>query len=313
MPPFITDNGPIREMRYISDGAVHDLFVVSGRGDAPGCSITQPDFDTEINSGNAVFRIPTPVFGLGLVQNTPDQNLIGDVDGLGDKRSAMGIAGHFNHSGNDGTITRFGWKAQNKSLLMFSGEAYNVETGVTNELFPNKREYDVSCQYNTLPEDTTDLTQGNANNSSSDITMFTKFMEMTAPPSPVTDDGGGLQAFNTVGCNLCHIQKHTTAPSGISGLSNVTYAPFSDFQVHAMGNLADQIPQGEAAGNEFRTAPLWGIGKRVFFLHDGRTTDLLAAIKAHLSDGSEAGQSIIQFNALSRDQQQAILNFLRSL
>ena len=67
----------------------------------------------------------------------------------------MGISGEFNRSGNDGTITRFGWKAQNKSLLIFAGEAYNVEQGVTNELFPNERETDPSCQYNATPEDST--------------------------------------------------------------------------------------------------------------------------------------------------------------
>jgi CxxC motif-containing protein (DUF1111 family) len=78
-------------------------------------------------------------------------------------------------------------------------------------------------------------------------------------------------------------------------------------------NLQDQIPQGYAAGNEFRTAPLWGGGQRVFFLHDGRTTDLLSAIVQHASPGSEANGSITRFLGLSKDQQQAILNFLRSL
>ena len=320
LPSFITDDGPVREMRYISDGAVHALFVITGRDDALGCSIAQPDFDTQIKNGNISLRIPTPIFGLGLVENTPDQNLMADVAALSDQRQAMGIGGHFNYSGNDRTITRFGWKAQNKSLLMFAGEAYNVETGVTNELFPNKRDYDATCQYNTLPEDGTDLTQAEASNSSSDVTLFAKFMQMTAPPRPAnaeTARGGqsdGLQAFNAAACNLCHIQSHTTAPSNIAGLSKVTYSPFSDFQVHAMGqNLADQIPQGYAAGNEFRTAPLWGIGQRVFFLHDGRTADLLDAIKEHASDGSEANGSVQKFLGLSKHQQQAILNFLRNL
>ena len=91
-----------------------------------------------MRKGNVSFRIPTPVFGLGLVENTPDQNLINDVAAIADKRSALGITGHFNYSGNDGTIARFGWKAQNKSLMIFAGEAYNVEMGVTNELFPQR-------------------------------------------------------------------------------------------------------------------------------------------------------------------------------
>jgi hypothetical protein len=115
-PKFINKNGPVREARFISDGGVHDLFVITGRRDAPGCSITQPDFDGEVAKGNVIFRIPTPVFGLGLVENTPDQNLINDVAAIANKRSVLGITGHFNYTGNDGTITRFGWKAQNKSL-----------------------------------------------------------------------------------------------------------------------------------------------------------------------------------------------------
>ena len=83
-----------------------------------------------------IFRIPTPLFGLGLVEATSDQALIDNLHATASARAALGIGGNFNTSGNDGTITRFGWKAQNKSLLIFSGEAYNVEMGVSNELFP---------------------------------------------------------------------------------------------------------------------------------------------------------------------------------
>ena len=94
----------------------------------------------------------------------------------------------------------------------------------------------------------------------------------------------------------------------------MTYTPYSDFQLHDMGQtLADGIAQGEASGSEFRTAPLWGIGQRIFFLHDGRTTDLLAAIKAHDSPQSEAHDVNSNFNELTGAQQQDILNFLRAL
>ena len=89
---------------------------------------------------------------------------------------------------------------------------------------------------------------------------------------------------------------------------------FSDYLVHDMGSaLADNVSQGNASGSEFRTAPLWGVGKRIFFLHDGRTSDLLQAIQQHSSSGSEANQVIANFNALTQQQQQDLLNFLRSL
>ena len=327
IPSFITATGPAREARFQSDGGVHDLFVITGRTDAPGCHIAQPDFS---DLGKISFRIPTPTFGLGLISNTPDATLEADAAALSEQRAALHIAGHFghergsleandfDHSANDGTITRFGWKAQNKSPTIFAGEAYNVEMGVTNELFPNEREADPNCQFNNLPEDfiNTDATQ--LTGVMSDVTAFGLFMTLLAAPTPAPDNSSiinGRQLFNSIGCAACHIPQHTTAPSSIAtGLNDVTYTPYSDFQLHDMGQtLADGIAQGEASGSEFRTAPLWGIGQRIFFLHDGRTADLIAAIKAHDSPQSEARDVISNFNALTGAQQQDILNFLRAL
>ena len=131
---IISNNGPIREVRFRSDGGVHALFTIMGRSDTPpGCNISQPDF-----AGHAcelVFRIPTPVFGAGLIEAIDDSTILA----LESAPKLFGIRGHANRNGNDGTISRFGWKAKNKSLVIFSGEAYNVEQGVTNELFPNER------------------------------------------------------------------------------------------------------------------------------------------------------------------------------
>jgi len=324
-PPFIALNGPVREVRFKSDGKVHDLFVITGRSDAPDCQIAQPDF-SDVN--NISFRIPTPVFGAGLISNIPDQSLIDNAAATGDLRRALHVGGHFqherngsdpfNHSGNDGTITRFGWKAQNKSPTIFAGEAYNVEMGVTNGLFPNKREDDPSCQFNPLPEDFADTgSTAQLSDAMSDVTAFGAFMTLLAAPTPAPDtpsSANGRQVFANIGCAACHIASQTTAPSIFSGLGRVTFFPYSDFQLHDMGNgLADDIPQGDATGSEFRTAPLWGIGQRIFFLHDGRTSDLLQAILAHKSAGSEASMVIDNFNALSTNQQQDLLNFLRGL
>ena len=88
---------------------------------------------------------------------------------------------------------------------------------------------------------------------------------------------------------------------------------YSDLALHKMGDLADGISQGVAAGDEFRSAPLWGLGQRVFFLHDGRTSDLVKAIEAHDSDGSDAKPVIELYEALSNKEKQDLLNFLRSL
>jgi CxxC motif-containing protein (DUF1111 family) len=118
-----------------------------------------------------------------------------------------------------------------------------------------------------------------------------------------------------IGCQACHISSQTTAQSSfVSAQSNVAFQPFSDFGVHNMGvGLADGVTQGNANGFQFRSAPLWGIGQRIFFLHDGRTNDLKVAIEQHASSGSEANQVIQNFNMLGTDDQQSLLNFLRSL
>jgi len=351
VPSFITANGPMREARFVSDGGVHGLYTIAGRSDAPGCALAQPDFASQLAAHNVIFRIPTPLFGLGLVENTPDSVLQANLFANQSAKTALGVAGSFNTSGNDGTIARFGWKAQNKSLLIFAGEAYNVEQGVSNEAFPNERSAVAGCVFNATPEDSTNLidalsasTTGTASEMASDIVNFAAFARILAPPAPVTataSQTNGQALFTSVGCALCHSPSLTTGASPYTGMSNVTYHPYSDFALHHMGsNLADGIVQGAASGDEFRTAPLWGLGQRLFFLHDGRTSDLLAAILAHATvpcnapppqggrpnpappasctSGasvivSEANKVIGQFNALSAFQQQDLLNFLRSL
>jgi CxxC motif-containing protein (DUF1111 family) len=335
IPPFITPSGPVREMRLkfsrnpdgslnrnTPDGGVHDLFSVTGRSDAGACVIGQPNFEQEVQSGNAVFRIPTPIFGEGLIENIDDATILANQAANPAEKARLGISGVPNRSGNDGTITRFGWKAQNKSLLMFAGEAYNVEDGVTNELFPTQRaepghSLPPGCRTNKAPEDTSNpgLTGPAVN---SDITAFATFMRMLAPPQPAPATPSTLRgsvAFTMAGCALCHTPSMKTAISAYDpALSNEQANLFSDLLVHNMGaGLADGVTQGGANGQEFRTAPLWGLGQRIFFLHDGRTSDLLQAIQEHASQGSEANGSIRLFDGLSASQQQDLLNFLRSL
>ncbi len=332
VPSFITANGPVREARFVQkpdgspDGGVHDLYTIAGRTDAQGCSLSQPAFAQQLAANNMIFRIPTPLFGLGLVENTPDSTLRANLAATRAARSQLGIGGRFNTSGNDGTITRFGWKAQNKSLLLFAGEAYNVEIGVSNELFPNERSAVPGCTYNATPEDSSNISNpfsanpnpyGTVSEMSSDIVNFAAFSRLSAPPTPASSTAStlrGAELFGSAGCALCHSTSLTTAASVFTGMGGVTYHPFSDFALHHMGSaLADGIIQGAAGPDEFRSAPLWGVGQRLFFLHDGRTSDLLQAILAHASAGSEANAVISKFQALSPSQKQDLLNFLRSL
>ena len=157
----------------------------------------------------------------------------------------------------------------------------------------------------------------------SDIIEFAMFMRLLAPPTPSTTAPGGAQSitngqhlFSQIGCALCHTPTMQTGPSAFTpSLSNANVNLFSDLLVHNMGsNLADGVSQGGAAGDEFRTAPLWGLGQRIFFLHDGRSTDLIDTINQHAGRGSEANGVVQLFqHRLTQQQQQDLLNFLRSL
>ena len=353
-PSFITQNGPVREARFPfffnangtanvnnPNGGVETIFTIAGRADlAAGktcAGLVQPGFAAAAAANNLIFRIPTPVFGSGLMANIDDSTLL--INQANQAGNAFGVAGTFNHNGNDGTISRFGWKAQNKSLMIFSGEAYNVEMGVSNELFTQDRPlpgedgngggggtgFAANC-LNTAgvgyPEDITHSGGTDASSSSSDVTLFAVFMQFLAPPTPSTTVPGGATSisrgrtlFSQVGCAVCHTPSLTTQPSQLTaGLSNATANLFSDLEVHHMGTgLADNVSQGGAGGDQFRSAPLWGLGQRIFFLHDGRTTNLVTVVNAHGSTGSEANASLNAAAALSLTDQQNLINFLRSL
>ena len=341
VPSFLTPDGPVREARFpfavnadgsigrVADGGVHALFTIAGRDDAGACNLPQTDFARMQQLNNIVFRIPTPVYGAGLIENIADATILANMAANGQLKQQLGIAGHTNNSGNDGSITRFGWKAQNKSLQIFSGEAYNVEMGVTNELFPNERANPpASCLLNPTPEDLTNFALSSTG-IPSDTIGFSDFMRFLAPPAPSAQGipgnppaqsiDNGRNVFGRVHCDVCHTPALQTATSiYTAALSNQNAQLYSDLLVHNMGSgLADQITQGAAGPADFRTAPLWGVGQRIFFLHDGRATPanggLLAAIRGHAGTGSEANAVVAAFNAQSNKDQQDLLNFLRSL
>jgi CxxC motif-containing protein (DUF1111 family) len=351
IPSFIAANGPVREARFPfffnangtantnnPNGGVETIFTVTGRSDAGSCNLQQPSFAAAAAANNLIFRIPTPTFGTGLMANIDDSTLL--INLAGNANNGLGIAGTFNHNGNDGTISRFGWKAQNKSLMIFSGEAYNVEMGISNELFTQDRPLPgedgnggsggqglpASCLNLAgigYPEDITHSGGTSASTVTSDVGLFNVFMQFLDQPTPSTTSPGGAASiargrslFSAIGCAVCHTPSLTTQPSNLTaGLGHATANLFSDLAIHHMGNvLNDNVSQGGAGGDQFRSAPLWGLGQRIFFLHDGRCSDLLCAIEAHESNGGEASNVEFIFdNNLTPSQQQDVLNFLRSL
>ena len=342
VPSFIKKDGPVREARFkfnpdgTADGEVHALFTIAGRNDAPGCGLQQPDFRTAVARQNVVFRIPTPLFGAGLIEAIDDDALLANMQAHSATKQSLGIRGRSNTtrrsnttgqpntSGNDGTVTRFGWKAQNKSLEIFSGEAYNVEQGITNDLFPQERDETRACYFNETPESRTNFDATDPLEVPSDVVRFAVFMRFLAPPTPAPDTDTivrGRKLFGDIGCAMCHTPTLHTGNAVVGALRDKDVNLYSDLALHNMGpGLADDVSQGNAGGDEFRTAPLWGLGKRIFFLHDGRTKDLLEAIQAHAGSGggqqyvpSEANQVVGQFNRLNEIDKQHVLNFLRAL
>jgi CxxC motif-containing protein (DUF1111 family) len=304
VPSFITRRGPIREVRFKTDSEVHALFVISGRRDTPTeatpCRIVQEDFEKELQRNNLSFRIPTPVFGAGMVEAIPDDAISANRTADANLKDRLGIHGQLSRV--NGHVGRFGWKAQHFSLEDFSGEAYNVEMGITNELSMDEREQDPDCQYGPLPLNS----PGPTGEQPSDVQLFAEFMRALPPPPKPNSNDPGSRIFDDVGCNLCHTPE----------LAGVQL--FSDLLVHDMGDgLADGITQGSVGPREFRSSPLWGLGQRLFFLHDGRTSDLGAAIQAHDNNGSdersEAHEVINNFRALNPSDQRALIDFLRSL
>jgi CxxC motif-containing protein (DUF1111 family) len=211
--------------------------------------------------------------------------------------------------------------------------------GVSNELFPQDRPLPEEEQASGLPSSCLNLTgTGYPEDTSNpaltpnaavldDVSAFANFMRFLAPPAtgPVVLNGSQVPAsaiaagsalFNSIGCATCHNPSPgTTQVSNFApALSNVQVNSFSDLEIHNMGTrLADNVSQGNAGGDQFRTAPLWGLGQRIFLLHDGRTTNVYNAIQFHRSNNSEATTVVNNFNKLTPAQQQQLLDFLRSL
>jgi CxxC motif-containing protein (DUF1111 family) len=211
-------------------------------------------------------------------------------------------------------VGRFGWKAQQASLLAFSGDAYRNEMGITNRLFPTEN----APNGNTAaiarfvrtggPDDTIDPLTGRG-----DIDRVAIYMRLLAPPPSRPGRSTavrGAQIFSAVACAACHVPVLVTGKNSIAALSEQRVELYSDLLLHDMGSLGDGIAQGAAQTTEMRTAPLWGLNARLAWLHDGRARTLDEAIRAH--DGEAAG-SRGAYVVLNPADRQALLDFLDTL
>jgi CxxC motif-containing protein (DUF1111 family) len=249
-------------------------------------------------------RQTTALFGMGLIEAIPDATILKGVrtkaiDGvLGKAAMVQDVA-----SGKT-MVGRFGWKAQQATLLAFAGDAYVNEMGITNRLFPTEKKLDKVKD----PEDQVNPATGKAG-----IDALADYMRMLAPPptqSTTASTVFGAKFFLDCGCTSCHTPSMTTGNSPITALNNVTVSLYSDLLLHDMGSLGDGIVQGAANAHEMKTPPLWGVRASAPYLHDGRAKTLDNAIQAH--DG-EAKSSRDKYLKLSSDQQKLLVEFLNSL
>jgi CxxC motif-containing protein (DUF1111 family) len=269
-------------------------------------------FHAEVVPGEATIvagRRTTPLFGLGLVNATDDSTFVNLA--LQESLLDPGAAGHVAYVTNVNTglrdVGKFGWKNQVPSLLVFSGDAYLNEMGITNPIFPDESCPQGDCselQFNPMP---------GLNDDGTAVRAFRDFMRVLAPPprGPITFEVLiGQVLFSAIGCDSCHTPTLTTGSNAIAALDHQTYHPYSDFLLHNMGSLGDGIKQGDATRREMRTAPLWGLRMITTFLHDGRATTLNDAIVAHDGQGKGARDRFLALSSLERSYLRA---FLKSL
>jgi CxxC motif-containing protein (DUF1111 family) len=289
------------------------------------------------------FRLSLSLLGDGFVEAVADQTLI-DLAAQQCKSSHRKICGQvlqvpIVEAPGQMSVGRFGWKDQHASLLSFAGDAYLNEMGITNRLQPD--EVTNLCNAHSEPNDTP------GSDGLSDIDHFARFVRATKAPArdsqlasgAVAKKGEGL--FDKIGCATCHVETLTTAPAGtkINGgtlmipaaLGSVTFHPWGDFLMHDVGTgdgilqatrehygkrvfqiMSDYLSKQdfESSRNKIRTAPLWGVRLRPRLMHDGASLTLRDAIQRHQGEAMHVSQ---KFEKLKREDQEAIIEFLKSL
>ena len=259
-------------------------------------------------------RQATPLFGLGLIEAVPD----GAILQYAECRKPDGITGRPaivpDVASGQQRVGRFGWKAQQATLLAFAADAYLNEVGITSRLFPqgNAPNGDTSLlavlDLVADPEDEVDPVSGNA-----DIDTFAAFMRFLAPPPqlPLSDSAdSGQTLFHQIGCATCHTPSLQTGTNSVAALDRKPVPLYSDLLLHDMGALGDGIAQADAGPREMRTAPLWGLRASAPYLHDGRAATAEEAIRGHDGEGRYPRERFLRLSPTQRQQLLDFLNFI---
>src|ERR1700758_5576138 len=343
--------GPDKRFRNPEIPIAHGTEVIAGRSlvndraICPNAAFPDKEIQERVPETEAIrtLRLSLNLLGDGFVEAVADQTLV-DLSKQQCKSSHGKVCGQILYvpiveaPGQMG-VGRFGWKDQHASLLSFAGDAYLNEMGITNRLQPT--EVTNICNTASEPNDTP------GTDGLSDIDHFARFIRATKAPARDAQLAAsataqkGLALFEKVGCMTCHVATLTTAPVGtkinggtftiLPALGSITFHPWGDFLMHDVGT-GDGILQAtrehyghrvfqtmasylakqdfESSRNKIRTAPLWGVRLRPRLMHDGTSLTLLEAVTRHRG---EAAHVIQQFEKLKRPDQDAIIEFLKSL
>jgi len=343
--------GPDGRFRNPEIPIAHGTEVISGRSlvndraICPNAAFPNTEIQERAPETETIrtFRLSLNLLGDGFVEAIADKTLI-DLAEQQCKSSHRKICGQvlqvpIVEAPGQMSVGRFGWKDQHASLLSFSGDAYLNEMGITNRLQPD--EVTKLCNAASEPNDTPGA------DGLSDIDHFARFIRATKAPARDSQLASGAVAkkgnalFDKIGCTTCHVETLTTAPTGtkINGgtftipvaLGSMTIHPYGDFLMHDIGTgdgilqatrehygnkvfqmMSDYLSKQdfESSRNKIRTAPLWGVRLRPRLMHDGASLTLRDAIHRHQGEASHVNQ---QFEKLKMDDQEAIIEFLKSL
>jgi CxxC motif-containing protein (DUF1111 family) len=260
-------------------------------------------------------RIPIPLFGAGLVEAIPDEEILALSDPA--DSNADGISGRaaliIDVATGQQRVGRFGWKSQHATLLAFGADAYRNEMGITNDLFRNEVGAGIDpealrlCDPAPDPEDAREPLTGLRG-----IDAFEAFMKFLAPPDrgPIGERAvRGETVFQSIGCASCHVPVLTTGRNSNPVFDRRSVALYSDLLLHDVGT-GDGIEQSSAAPNEIRTPALWGLRFRRPLLHDGSAANPEQAVLRH---GNEAAGAVERYRELATDEKAALQAFLDSL
>ncbi|MDE0767269.1 MAG: hypothetical protein OSB19_02665 [Opitutaceae bacterium] len=263
-------------------------------------------------------RVAPSVFGLGLLDAIPDEIILAQADP--NDQNGDGISGRPNWvkspSRGDRQLGKYGWKANKATIEDQTAGAFQGDLGITSALFPEENHSLTQVDALAFPSG------GSPELNARDLEDIVFYLKTLAPPaSRFKDDNAyenGRRLFVQSQCSSCHTPEFTTGiQTEIPALANQRIYPYTDLLLHDMGEqLADNRPDFEAKGNEWRTPPLWGLGMiqkvngHSRLLHDGRARNVEEAILWH---GGEAESSKRVFMHLSAAQRKILIDFVEAL